>query len=161
MYSFQKNTNLFRHMICSLLDWFIYDIFPPNAATINDATLMNIIRRADKFAFFSIQRWNQYPTRNWASEWFPHWVNQELYQMNTNWLFLSLYSITKVRSIVETVFGRVNSEFRITAGVLCGLSLLKFIAQLKILRAIINRYYPRVIDDEEHQSEICQESQAE
>lgn len=54
------------------------------------------------------------------------------------------------------MFGRIKSQFRITVELLSNLTIPKFITQLEILCAIINKYHPRVIADREHQVEICQ-----
>ena len=41
-------------MICVLPDGYIYDIFPLNPSTENDATIMNRIQGTDNFAQYSV-----------------------------------------------------------------------------------------------------------
>ena len=48
-YSTQKKTNLIKPMICVLPDGYIYNIFPINSATENDATIMEKIHQTDDF----------------------------------------------------------------------------------------------------------------
>ena len=62
----------------------------------------------------------------------------------------------KPRFIVETVFGRIKRQFRIAAELVSNLNIPRFLNQLQVLCAVINKYHPRVTADRDHEVEICQ-----
>lgn len=64
--------------------------------------------------------------------------------------------VTKIRFIVELVFGRIKQQFRIAAELLNNLIIKDFLKQLEILCAVINKYHPRVVADRGHEEEICE-----
>lgn len=66
------------------------------------------------------------------------------------------YRCQKPRFIVETVFGRIKRQFRIAAELVNNLNIPRFLDQLQILCAIINKYHPRVTADRDHEDEICE-----
>ena len=71
-------------------------------------------------------------------------------------ILTSSFRVTKCRWPVETVFGRMKSQFRIAHHLLRNVNVPSFVDQLRIICAIINKYHPRFTPDRGHEENICQ-----
>ncbi|XP_074595462.1 uncharacterized protein LOC141850685 [Brevipalpus obovatus] len=166
LYSGQKKAPLFKPMICVLSNGYIYDVVTYNHGSINDAQILrNILSSNSEFAstfqpgdVFALDRGFRDIVPELLAEGFSVFTpgsagsSGQLSWEQAN----QSRKVTKIRWVVEAVFGRIKTQFRLMHHILRNTDVNNKNMELKICCAILNKYGERFVSDKEFKVAIAE-----